>query len=46
MGFFSWKTSDTGESIPNRYCETKKTFPVKMLDDQGNEWIEPNYILS
>lgn len=42
MGFFSWKTCDTHESIPNRYS-IRPTFPVKMIDDRGNEWIEPDY---
>ena len=42
MGFFSWKTSDTGESIPNRHSG-RKTFAVKMLDDKGNEYIERSY---
>lgn len=43
MGFFSWKTSDTGESIPNRYCESRQTFPVKMLDPDGNSYEEYAY---
>lgn len=43
MGFFSWKTSDAGKSIPNRYCESKSTFPIVMVDNKGNYWIEENY---
>jgi hypothetical protein len=42
MGFFSWKTSDTDESITNRHS-TPGAFPVKMLDDKGNEYLEENY---
>ncbi len=42
MGFFSWKTCDTHKSIPNAYSG-RKTFPVKMIDDKGNEWIERDY---
>lgn len=30
MGFFSWKTCDTKESIPNIYSE-RRTFPVYVL---------------
>ena len=42
MGFFSWKTSDTGESIPSRHS-ARDPVKVKMLDHQGNEWFEDNY---
>lgn len=42
MGFFSWKTQDTNRSISNRYSKLP-TFPVVMLDNKGNEWIEENY---
>ena len=41
MGFFSWKKSDDGKSIRNRHAG--KATPVKMLDDKGNHWLEPNY---
>ena len=42
MGFFSWKTSDTNESISNRYSK-RPTFGIKMLDDKGNFWLEHDY---
>jgi hypothetical protein len=42
MGFFSWNTSDTDESIPNRYSE-RGTFTVYMVDNNNNVWQEDNY---
>lgn len=42
MGFFSWRTSDTQESISNAFSK-RGALPVKMLDDKGNVWIELNY---
>jgi hypothetical protein len=42
MGFFSWKTNNTGESIPNLHS-CRETFPVVMQDDKGNEWHEDCY---
>jgi hypothetical protein len=42
MGFFSWKTNDTGESIANKYSEAE-TFEVWMIDNKGNTWHEPDY---
>lgn len=42
MGYFSWKRSDDGKPIRNRYTEDGPT-PVKMIDDKGNEWIELDY---
>lgn len=42
MGFFSWKTSDTKRTIPNRYSELP-TFPVVMIDDKGNQYVEEDY---
>ena len=42
MGFFSWKTMDTDESIANQYSN-RKTFRVQMLDNKGNVWTEDNY---
>lgn len=42
MGFFSWKTQDTGESIANSYSN-RPTFQVIMTDDKGNKWVENNY---
>jgi hypothetical protein len=39
MGFFSWMTADKPhESIPNTHS-SRPTFPVKMLDDKGNEYL-------
>mgnify|MGYP006363216287 CR=1 FL=1 len=42
MGFFSYITQDTNESISNIHSDYK-TFPVKMIDNQGNEYIEYSY---
>ena len=42
MGFFSWKTQDTDNSIANQYSN-RKTFRVQMLDNKGNVWTEDNY---
>jgi len=42
MGFFSWYAQDTGRSISNQYS-TQPTFPVTMMDNEGNEWLETNY---
>ena len=42
MGFFSWKTMDTDESIANQYSN-RKTFRVQMMDNKGNVWTEDNY---
>lgn len=42
MGFFSWKTADTNESISNGFS-SRGAFPCKMIDDKGNEWVEKNY---
>ena len=42
MGFFSWKTQDTHDSIQNIHSEMH-TFPVQMHDNQGNVWEESNY---
>jgi hypothetical protein len=41
MGFFSWKTQDSGRSIAN--SSTDNHFPVIMTDDKGNQWHEPEY---
>lgn len=46
MGFFSWKTQDTGESIFNVFAEEDwgaQRFPVVMTDNSGNQWIEDEY---
>ncbi len=42
MGFFSWRTQDTDRSIANNYS-TRKTFPVVMIDNKGNKWVEQDY---
>ena len=42
MGFFSWYTQDTGESIANNYS-SRPTFTVFMVDDKGNKWREDDY---
>jgi len=43
MGFFSWKTQDTDESIPNKYQNIMPVFTVYMRDNKGNVWEEKNY---
>jgi len=42
MGFFSWKTMDTDNSIANEHSN-RKTFSVQMMDNKGNVWTEDNY---
>jgi len=42
MGFFSWKTCDTDESIANN-CSTRPTFEVHMIAPDGRVFTEPNY---
>lgn len=42
MGFFSWKTSDTGESIPNIFSN-RKPFTVHMITSDGRVFTEHNY---
>ena len=42
MGFFSFKTQDTGRSIANHYSN-RKTFTVYMHDNEGNVYREDNY---
>ena len=42
MGFFSWKTSDTEESISNVYSE-RGTFPVYVLFPDGTVLKETDY---
>jgi hypothetical protein len=42
MGFFSWKTQDTDESIANSYSN-RDTFRVQMIDNAGNVFTEDNY---
>ena len=38
MGFFSFRTTDTGESIPNRYSD-ELPIRVVMIDNKGNQWV-------
>lgn len=42
MGFFSWKTQDTNESIANSYSN-RDTFRVHMIDNVGNVYTEDDY---
>ena len=42
MGFFSWNTMDTDNSIANEHSN-RKTFRVQMMDNKGNVWTEDNY---
>ena len=42
MGFFSWKTQDTDQSISNS-MSCYGTFPVTMRDNKGNLWQEEDY---
>ena len=42
MGFFSWKTQDTNETIWNRYSDYP-TMQVVMTDDKGNRYVEHDY---
>lgn len=42
MGFFSFLTTDTNESIANVYSGRKR-FTVHILDNKGNVWTEHNY---
>ena len=42
MGFFSWKTSDTKQSICNRYSN-RKTFPVYLVTPNNEYILEENY---
>lgn len=42
MGFFSWKTQDTGISIANAYSSLAPP-DVTMTDNKGNRWHEKMY---
>jgi len=42
MGFFSFITSDTKESIPNIHSN-RESFTVYMKDNKGNVWEEKYY---
>ena len=42
MGYFSWKTCDSDESIANE-CSTHPTFTVHMIAPDGRVFTEENY---
>ena len=42
MGFFSWKTSDTNESVSNRHSD-RGALPVKVLLPDGTVIIDRDY---
>lgn len=42
MGFFSWNTCDTGESIANN-CSGRETFKVHMITPDGRVFTENDY---
>ena len=42
MGFFSWKTCDTDESIANKYSN-RPTFTVHMIAPDGRVFTEKDY---
>ena len=42
MGFFSWETQDSNESIANHYSD-RSVFTVYMHDHLGNVWQEDKY---
>jgi hypothetical protein len=42
MGFFSFKTTDTNQSVSNVHSE-RGALAVYLIDDQGNQHYEPNY---
>ena len=42
MGFFSWETQDSNESIANHYSN-RSVFRVYMHDHLGNVWQEDKY---
>lgn len=42
MGFFSWNTCDTGESIANAYS-IRPVFTVHMITPDGRVFTEDNY---
>ncbi len=43
MGVFSFMTTDTNESVPNKWNEVRPTFTVYMIDNKGNVWEENDY---
>ncbi len=42
MGFFSWLTADTNQSIPSSYS-SKPTIRVHMITEDGRVFTETNY---
>lgn len=42
MGFFSWNTCDTGDSISNN-CSIRPTFTVHMITPDGRVFTEKDY---
>lgn len=42
MGCFSWRTSNTGQSI-STFDSKYGALPVKMLDNKGNVFVENEY---
>jgi len=42
MGFFSFKVSEKGKSIPNKFSGIKTT-TVYMVAPDGNQWMENDY---
>lgn len=43
MGFHSFNTDDTLESIPNVFQSAREVFPVYMSDTKGNIYTENEY---
>lgn len=43
MGFFTFFTTDTEESIPNNSQDVRPTFTVYMIDNKGNQFKEDSY---
>lgn len=43
MGFSSWLTNDTKESISNIHA-SRPFFTVYLIDDKGNSWKEEAYL--
>jgi|TARA_R110000744_G_scaffold21995_1_gene56465 hypothetical protein len=43
MGVFSFITTDTKDSVPNKWQEKRQTFTVYLKDDKGNVWKESQY---
>ena len=42
MGFFSWNTCDTDQSIANKYSN-RPTFTVHMITPDGRVFTEKDY---